>query len=42
MPLGEVIFPQPGAYDFRVTMKGQTFSGTSLYLVESDEAPAAS
>lgn len=41
MPLEEVIFPKPGAYEFRVTMKGHVFPGPSLYLVESDEAPAS-
>ena len=42
MPLEEVVFPQPGPYTFKVTMKGHAFRGPSLYLVESDEAPAAS
>ncbi len=42
MPLDDVIFPKPGAYDFRVTMKGRALAGPSLYLVESDEAPATS
>lgn len=40
-PLDKVIFPQPGPYEFRVTMKGQSFRGPSLYLVESEEAPEA-
>lgn len=41
MPLDEVIFPQPGAYDFQVTMKGQAFTGPSIYLVEADQVPPA-
>ncbi len=42
LPLEEVVFPTPGAYQFKVTMKGHAFPGPSLYLVESDEAPAVS
>ncbi len=38
-PLDRVVFPRPGPYEFRVTMKGQAFRGPSLYLVESEEAP---
>ncbi len=40
VPIEEVIFPEPGAYDFQVTMKGRSFVGPSLYLVEADRAPA--
>ena len=39
MPVEEAIFPRPGPYRFVVRMKGQTFPGPSLYLVEADEAP---
>lgn len=42
MPLEEVVFPQPGPYRFKVTMKGRELPGPSLYLVESDEVPAVS
>jgi hypothetical protein len=41
MPLEEVVFPRPGAYTFRLTMKGKKFQGPSLYLVEAPEAPPA-
>jgi len=41
MPIEEAIFPRPGPYRFMVRMKGQTFTGPSLYLVEADEAPPA-
>ena len=40
MPLEEVVFPRPGAYTFKVRMKGTTLQGPSLYLVEQAEAPA--
>lgn len=39
MPLEEVVFPEPGRYRFQVRMKGQTFQGPSLHLVERDEPP---
>ncbi|HSG08101.1 MAG TPA: hypothetical protein VLA36_07080 [Longimicrobiales bacterium] len=39
MPLEEVVFPRPGAYTFRLSMKGQTLQGPSIYLVEASEAP---
>ena len=39
MPLEEVVFPRPGAYTFRLSMKGQTLKGPSIYLVEASEAP---
>lgn len=41
MPLEDVVFPRPGAYTFRIRIKGQTLRGPDLYLVESDEAPAS-
>jgi hypothetical protein len=40
MPLEEVVFPRPGAYTFRLSMKGQTLPGPSIYLVEAAEAPS--
>jgi hypothetical protein len=39
LPLEEVVFPRPGAYTFRIGMKGRTLVGPSLYLVEASEAP---
>ena len=36
IPLREVIFPERGAYNFRVQVKGRTYDGPSLYLTESD------
>lgn len=41
MPLEDVVFPTPGAYTFKLRMKGQTLPGPSLYLVEATEAPSA-
>lgn len=41
LPLDEVIFPRPGPYEFRVTMKGRAFNGPSIYLVEADQLPTA-
>ena len=40
MPLDDVIFPRAGQYTFRVKVKGQTFQGPSIYLLESPEDPA--
>lgn len=37
MPLEDVIFPRAGQYIFRVKVKGQTFDGPSIYLLESPE-----
>jgi len=39
LPLEEVVFPRPGAYRFQIRIKGQSYPGPSLYLVEADEAP---
>jgi hypothetical protein len=41
MPLDEVIFPRAGQYQFRVKVKGKSFDGPSLFLLEAT-APAAS
>jgi len=40
MPLDNVVFPRAGQYQFKVRMKGQTFDGPSLYLMELAGAPA--
>ena len=37
MPLEDVVFPEPGRYDFRVTAKGRTMRGPVLYLVATDD-----
>jgi hypothetical protein len=34
MPLQEVIFPEPGAYQFRIRIKGREYDGPSLFLME--------
>ena len=34
MPLREVIFPEPGAYSFRIRIKGKDYEGPSLFLME--------
>lgn len=39
MPLEEVIFPRPGPYRFEARMKGRTFPGPTLHLVERDAPP---
>ncbi|MEZ4416968.1 MAG: hypothetical protein R3E10_14550 [Gemmatimonadota bacterium] len=39
MPLENVVFPKPGAYRFRIRVKGRTYDGPSLHLMES--APVA-
>jgi hypothetical protein len=39
MPLDDVIFPRPGAYTFKISLKGQNLRGPDLYLVEAEEAP---
>ncbi|MEZ4425113.1 MAG: hypothetical protein R3E98_17080 [Gemmatimonadota bacterium] len=40
MPLEDVVFPMPGAYRFRIRIKGRTYDGPSLYLMESGPAPS--
>lgn len=37
MPLENVIFPSAGQYTFRVRVKGRTFEGPSIYLIERPE-----
>ena len=36
MPLREVIFPEPGAYQFRIRIKGRDYDGPSLFLMETE------
>lgn len=39
LPLENVIFPVPGRYTFQVKVKGRTFPGPALHLVDTSEAP---
>lgn len=42
MPLDDVVFPRAGQYQFKVRVKGQTFDGPSLYLMEvPGDSPSA-
>ena len=41
MPLADVVFPRAGQYQFKVKVKGHTFDGPSLYLMEMPGDPAA-
>ena len=36
MPLEDVVFPEPGRYDFRGTAKGRTLRGPVLYLIRME------
>lgn len=36
MPLEDVVFPEPGRYDFRVSVKGRTLQGPVLYLMRTE------
>ena len=42
MPLEGVVFPHAGQYTFRLKVKGRTFDGPGIYLMEvaPEEAPA--
>ncbi len=40
MPLEKIVFPKAGQYQFKVKVKGQTFDGPSLYLMEAPEEVA--
>ena len=42
LPLEEVIFPQPGCYQFNIKVKGRTLPGPSIYLVDTSDAPEGS
>jgi hypothetical protein len=37
MPLENVVFPSAGQYQFKVKVKGHTFDGPSLYLMEAPQ-----
>jgi hypothetical protein len=41
MPLDDVVFPRAGQYVFRIKVKGETFAGPSLFLMEAPEAASA-
>jgi len=41
MPIEDVVFPMAGQYQFRVRVKGKTFDGPSLYLMEVPGAAAS-
>lgn len=41
MPLDDVVFPRAGQYQFKVKVKGHTFDGPSLYLLELPASPAS-
>ena len=38
MPLEGVVFPRPGRYRFRISIKGRKMEGPSLFLMETQEA----
>ena len=38
MPLEKVVFPEAGEYRFDVKIKGQTFPGPTLYLVQTEDS----
>ena len=39
MPLKDVVFPEPGAYRFKLRVKGRDLDGPALYLIRRDAAP---
>lgn len=39
MPLEDVVFPVPGAYRFRLRVKGREMDGPAVHLVRSEVAP---
>jgi hypothetical protein len=41
MPLDRIVFPRAGQYGFKVKVKGHTFEGPSLYLMEASSAGGA-
>lgn len=41
MPLDDVVFPRAGQYQFKVKVKGHTFDGPSIYLMEVPSDPAS-
>lgn len=38
MPMEQVTFPEPGEYSFEIKIKGETFPGPTLYLMQADDA----
>lgn len=38
LPLEDVVFPVPGRYAFRISMKGREFAGPTLHLFETEAA----
>jgi hypothetical protein len=40
MPLENIVFPSAGQYQFKIRVKGETFDGPSLYLMEAPEEAA--
>ena len=40
LPMDDVVFPHPGQYTFRVKVKGDTFEGPGIYLMEVPEEQA--
>jgi hypothetical protein len=42
MPMEGVVFPEAGQYTFRVRVKGQTFDGPGIHLLEVPEGAASS
>lgn len=40
MPMEGVIFPEAGQYTFKVKVKGHTFDGPGIYLLETPEGAA--
>ena len=36
MPLQGVVFPEPGEYRFGIRIKGRTYEGPSLFLIEQE------
>ncbi len=41
MPLKNIVFPEPGRYDFRITAKGRALRGPVLYLIPMEPTRSA-
>lgn len=41
MPMEGIVFPEAGQYTFRVKVKGHTFDGPGIYLLEVPEDTAS-
>ncbi len=39
LPLEKVVFPEPGAYRFKVQLKGRWYEGPSLHLIQGATLP---